>query len=149
MGSVQWLTACTGAPVDALAPTASCSYFYHNIYRNGAYILALGRAGFGANVYGPPPSAGASPEWPKWFLTLPLMDLDDVVGYQAPLQLNMIKHIKPDGFWRETDARNFESWTFPRNTSSAITTLCAPARSMRTMACEIDPRRIIPGTISN
>lgn len=113
LGSVQWLTACTGAPVDALAPTASVTYFYHNIYRDGAYILSLGRAGFGANVYGPPPSAGASPAWPRWYLTLPLMDLDDVVGHEAPLQMNMIKHIRPDGFWRETDARNFADMDFP------------------------------------
>ena len=113
MGSVQWLTACTGANVDALAPTASVSYFHHNIYRGGAYILALGRAGFGANVYGPPPSAGASTEWSKWYPTLPLMDLDDVVGHKAPLQMRMIKHTKPDGFWRGTDARNFEDMDFP------------------------------------
>ncbi len=113
MGSVQWLTASTGASVDALAPSASVAYFYDNIYRGGAYILALGRAGFGANVYGPPPSAGSSPEWSKWYLTLPLMNLDDVVGHEAPLQMSMIKHTTPNGFWRGTDARNFEDMDFP------------------------------------
>jgi putative CocE/NonD family hydrolase len=114
MGSIQWLTACTGAPLSALAPTASCSYFYHNVYnQGGAIILSLVRAGFGANVYGPPPEAGASPKWPEWYLTLPLMDFDDVVGYPAPMQMNMIKHYTPDGFWRETDARNFEVMDFP------------------------------------
>ncbi len=114
MGSVQWLTACTGAPLDALAPSASCSYFYHNVYNmGGVIILALVRAGFGANVYGPPPEAGQSPLWPQWYLTLPLMDFDDVVGYEAPMQMNMVKHNTPDGFWRETDARNFEAMDFP------------------------------------
>ena len=113
MGSVQWLTASTGAPLNAIAPTASVTYFHHNIYRGGASIFALVRAGFGANVYGPPPSAGASPNWVKWYLTLPLMDIDDVVGYEAPLQMNMIKHFKPDGFWKETDARNFSDMNLP------------------------------------
>ena len=113
MGSSQWLTASTGVPIDALAPTAAVPYFYSNIYRGGAYILALGRAGFGANVYGPPPSAGASPNWPQWYLTLPLMDLDEVVGHRAPLQMSMIKHITPDGFWQGTDARNFSDMDFP------------------------------------
>lgn len=114
MGSIQWLTATTGVPLGALAPTASCSYFYHNVYnQGGVIILSLVRAGFGANVYGPPPEAGASPKWPEWYLTLPLMDFDDVVGYPAPMQMNMIKHHTPDGFWRETDARNFEVMDFP------------------------------------
>ena len=113
MGSSQWLTASTGVALDALAPTASVPYFYSNIYRGGAYILALGRAGFGANVYGPPPSAGSSPKWPQWYLTLPLMNLDKVVGHRAPLQMSMIKHITPDGFWKGTDARNFSDMDFP------------------------------------
>ncbi|MEE3373262.1 MAG: CocE/NonD family hydrolase [Planctomycetota bacterium] len=113
MGSSQWLTASTGVSIDALAPTASVPYFYSNIYRGGAYILALGRAGFGANVYGPPPSAGASPKWSQWYLTLPLMNLDKVVGHRAPLQMSMIKHITPDGFWKGTDARNFSDMDFP------------------------------------
>ena len=113
MGSSQWLTASTRVPLDALAPTAAVPYFYSNIYRGGAYILALGRAGFGANVYGPPPSAGASPKWPQWYMTLPLMSLDSVVGHRAPLQMSMIKHITPDGFWKGTDARNFSDMDFP------------------------------------
>ena len=113
MGSSQWLTASTRVPLDALAPTASVPYFYSNIYRGGAYILALGRAGFGANVYGPPPSAGASPKWPQWYMTLPLMSLDTVVGHRAPLQMSMIKHITPDGFWQGTDARNYADMDFP------------------------------------
>ena len=113
MGSVQWLTASTQVRLDAIAPTAAVTYFYDNIYRGGAFLLALGRAGFGANVYGPPPSVGASPKWPQWYLTLPLMDLDDVVGHRAPLQMSMIKHHRPDGFWRGTDARNFSQMDFP------------------------------------
>src|SRR5437867_3591965 len=69
MGSVQWLTACTGAPLDALAPSGSCPYFYYNVYNQGGAIFLAGvRAGFGANVYGPPPSAGASPHWKEWYL---------------------------------------------------------------------------------
>ena len=139
MGSSQWLTASTRVQLDALAPTAAVPYFYSNIYRGGAYILALGRAGFGANVYGPPTSAGASPRWPQWYLTLPLMSLDRVVGHPAPLQMSMIKHITPDGFWKGTDARNFSDMDFPaQHIVGCYDFMCAGAlrayHGMRTQA---------------
>ena len=103
MASVQWLAAAEGAPLTAFAPTAGAPHFYYNVYQSGALILALVRAGFGADLYGPPPEAAKLPNWPKYYLHLPLTEIDKAVGYEAPWQMSMIKNYRPTAFWKRAN----------------------------------------------
>ena len=57
-----------------------------------AYMLALAREGIGAGLVGPPPEVSRSPQWPKWFLHLPLSEMDQAVGHAMPWQISMIAH---------------------------------------------------------
>jgi putative CocE/NonD family hydrolase len=103
LASVQWLTAGEGTPLDALAPSAGAADFYRNQYLGGAYLLGMARAGYSVGFYGPPPEVGRSPEWPRWFLHLPLADLESVTGYKAPWQISFMLHNRHDGFWKRSD----------------------------------------------
>ena len=102
--SVQWLAAAEGTPLTAFAPAAGAPHFYYNVYQSGTLILALVRAGFGVGLYGPPREAGQSPNWPKYYLHLPLTEMDKAVGYEAPWQMSMIKHYRPTSFWKRANA---------------------------------------------
>jgi predicted acyl esterase len=103
LASVQWLTVGEGAPLDAMAPAAGAADFYRNQYLGGAYMLGMTRAGYSVGFYGPPPEVGRSPEWPRWFLHLPLADFETVTGYAAPWQTSFMLHNKHDGFWKRSD----------------------------------------------
>jgi uncharacterized protein len=103
-GTVTWMTAAEGVPLDAWAVSAGAADFYQNQYLGGAYLLGMARAGYAADLYGPPPAVGHSPEWPKWFMHLPLADLESVTGYKAPWQISYMLHPRKDAFWKRTDA---------------------------------------------
>jgi len=103
LGSVQWLTAAEGTPLDAMAPSAGAADFYQNQYLGGAYLLGMARAGYSVGFFGAPAEVGRSPEWPKWFMHLPLADLESVTGYKAPWQISFMLHNRKDGFWKRTD----------------------------------------------
>ena len=103
LASDQWLTAALGTPLDAMCPSAGAADFYQNQYVGGAYMLGMARAGYSVGFYGPPPEVGKSPEWPKWFMHLPLADLESVTGYKAPWQISFMVHNRRDAFWKPTD----------------------------------------------
>jgi len=86
-----------------MAPSAGAPDFYANQYLGGAYLLGMARAGYSVGFFGPPAQAGRSPEWPKWFMHLPLVDLESVTGYKAPWQISLMLHNRKDGFWKRTD----------------------------------------------
>ena len=66
-------------------------------------MLGMARSGYSVGFFGPPPEVGQSPEWPKWFMHLPLADLESVTGYKAPWQISFMLHNRKDGFWKRTD----------------------------------------------
>jgi predicted acyl esterase len=102
--TVTWMTAAEGVPLDAWAVSAGAPDFYQNQYLGGVYILAMARGGYPADLYGPPPAVGHSSEWSKWYLHLPLADLESVTGYKAPWQIGDMLHARKDGYWKRTDA---------------------------------------------
>jgi predicted acyl esterase len=104
MGSVQWLTAAEGTPLTVIAPTASASNFYYNLYLGGAYLLPHAKTGFCIDLFGPPTNLGSSPEWPRWYMHLPLTDWDKMTRRSVPWQVSMIRHYRPDGFWKRANA---------------------------------------------
>lgn len=114
MGSDQWLAAAEGAKIDALAPTASAPNFYYNVYLDGAYLLPHAKTGFCIDLFGPPTDIGSSPRWPEWYMHLPLTEWDQVIGRDVPWQMAMIRHYRPDGFWKRADASDdFARMDFP------------------------------------
>jgi hypothetical protein len=115
MGVSQWLAAGEGAPLAVLAPGASATNLYYNQYLGGvSYLVAGARGGIGAGLWGPPPELSSSPEWPNWFMHLPLSDLDKVIGYPMPWYISHVLHNKRDAFWKRTDvSREIEHMDFP------------------------------------
>lgn len=103
LASDQWLAAAEGTPLDAMAPSAGAADFYQNQYLGGAYLLGMARAGYSVGFYGPPPEIGKSPEWPKWFMHLPVADLESVTGHKAPWQISFMVHNRKDAFWKRMD----------------------------------------------
>jgi putative CocE/NonD family hydrolase len=103
LASVQWIIAANGTPLDAMAPTAGAADFYQNQYLGGAYLLGMARAGYSVGFYGPPQSVGKSPEWSKWFMHLPLSDLESATGYKAPWQISFMVHNRKDNYWKPFD----------------------------------------------
>ena len=114
MGGVQWLAAAEGTPLDALSASGSAMNFYYNIYLGGTYLLALGREGFNGNLLNPPPDPENPQDWEKWLFHLPITELDQAVGRPAPWRMSLIRHNRPNGFWRGTDASlHVEQMNFP------------------------------------
>jgi putative CocE/NonD family hydrolase len=100
VGAVQWQAAAEGAPgLAVLCPTATWSSFYRNIYTGGAARLAL-IAQAAASRTAPP---GASPDWSRVLLHLPLADLDQAIGWRMPWLTGILTHPRPDGFWKRLD----------------------------------------------
>src|SRR5205807_1975657 len=98
VGAVQWLAAAEHAPgLAVLAPTATWSSFYRNIYVGGAARLALiAQAAAGRSQ--PPPGVSPPADWGQVLLHLPLTDLDRAIGWRMPWLSGILAHDRPDGF---------------------------------------------------
>src|SRR5204863_7560926 len=70
----------------------------------GAYLLPHAKTGFCIDLFGPPTNLGSSPEWPRWYMHLPLTDWEKMTGRSVPWQMSMIRHYRPDGFWKRANA---------------------------------------------
>lgn len=103
VGAVQYQAAAEGAPgLAVLAPTATWSSFYRNIYLGGVPRLALiGTAA--AGLYPPPAGKSAPPDWYQTLQSLPLADLDLAIGWRIPWLRTILTHPRPDGFWKRLD----------------------------------------------
>ena len=72
------------------------------------------RAALGPELFGPPKELMNSPNWPQWYLHLPLAELDKAIGYSMPLMTSFLVHHRRDGFWTASDASaDFEHFDFP------------------------------------
>ncbi|MGI8988343.1 MAG: CocE/NonD family hydrolase [Bryobacteraceae bacterium] len=104
VGAVQWQAVAEHAPgLAVLAPTATWSSFYRNVYLGGAVRLALiSQAAAGLE---PRPTGVAAREidWPKMLLHLPLAEMDKTIGWPMPWLRGILTHPRPDGFWKRLD----------------------------------------------
>mgnify|MGYP000228438803 CR=1 FL=1 len=99
VGAVQYQAAAEDAPgLAVLAPTATWTSFYSNIYTGGVSRLAL-IATAAAGLYPPPDGKAAPTDWYKTLLSLPLSDLDLSIGWRIPWLNSILTHPRPDGFW--------------------------------------------------
>lgn len=103
-GAVQWVAAADRAyGLVAVAPTAAPSSFYHTMYQGGALRLGL-TAGAGVSINPPPPGINAPKDLTPMHYHLPLATLDEAFGWQMPWLKGVMRHNRPDGFWRRLEA---------------------------------------------
>lgn len=103
VGAVQWQAAAEKAPgISVLAPTATWSSFYRNVYLGGAVRLAL-IAQAAASTMPPPPGVKPPANWADTLLHLPLTTMEQAIGWPLPWLTGILAHPNPDGYWKRLD----------------------------------------------
>jgi putative CocE/NonD family hydrolase len=102
VGAVQWQAAAEHPPgLAAIAPQATWSSFYRNIYLGGAVRLALISSWIAGNT---PKPAGVTPgDMNVALMRLPLSELDEAIGWPMPWLDAFLTHPEPNGFWTRLD----------------------------------------------
>ncbi|MBX7207235.1 MAG: CocE/NonD family hydrolase [Verrucomicrobiaceae bacterium] len=102
VGAVQWQAAVEHPPgLAAIAPQATWSSFYRNLYLGGSVRLALIAGWIAGNS---PKPEGAKPnDFDEAFLRLPLSEVDSAIGWDMPWLDAFLTHPEPDGFWTRLD----------------------------------------------
>lgn len=98
VGAVQWQAAVERPPgLVVIAPQATWSSFYRNLYLGGAVRLSLiakWAAGNGAK-----PADVKSTDWNETLMHLPLSEVDDKIGWSIPWLEGFLTHPEPNGYW--------------------------------------------------
>jgi uncharacterized protein len=102
VGAVQWQAAVEHPPgLAAIAPQATWSSFYRNLYLGGSVRLSLIAGWIAGNS--PKPDGAKPNDFNEAFLRLPLGDVDTAIGWDMPWLDAFLTHPKPDGFWTRLD----------------------------------------------
>jgi putative CocE/NonD family hydrolase len=104
VGAVQWQAAVEHPPgLVAIAPQATWSSFYRNLYLGGAVRLAL-IAGWAAGNSARP--ADAKPvDWDATLLHLPLSEIDEKIGWPIPWLKGALTHPELNGYWTRLELK--------------------------------------------
>lgn len=103
VGATQWQAAVERPPgLVAIAPTATWTSFYRNLYLGGAVRLSL-ITRWAAGNSPKPDGAVATEDWDKTLLHLPLDDFDLAIGWSIPWLSGMLTHPQPNGYWKRLD----------------------------------------------
>ena len=102
VGAVQWQAAVEQPPgLTTIAPRATWSSFYRNLYLGGAVRLALISNWLAGNTAKP---EGAKPaDMNEALMRLPLSDVDEAIGWPMPWLDAYLTHPEPNGFWTRLD----------------------------------------------
>lgn len=102
VGAVQWQAAVENPPgLAAIAPQATWSSFYRNIYLGGAVRLSLIAGWIASNTAKP---ADAKPaDMNVALMRLPLSEVDSAIGWDMPWLDAFLTHPEPNGFWTRLD----------------------------------------------
>ncbi|HQW30000.1 MAG TPA: CocE/NonD family hydrolase [Verrucomicrobiales bacterium] len=102
VGAVQWQAAVENPPgLSAIAPQATWSSFYRNLYLGGSVRLALISGWIAGNTAKP---EGVNPaDMDGALMHLPLSDVDEAIGWPMPWLDAYLTHPEPDGFWTRLD----------------------------------------------
>jgi putative CocE/NonD family hydrolase len=102
VGAVQWQAAVEQPPgLVAIAPQATWSSFYRNLYLGGAVRLSLISGWLAGNTSKP---EGVKPaDMNEALLRLPLSDVDEAIGWSMPWLDAYLTHPEPNGFWTRLD----------------------------------------------
>ena len=103
VGATQWQAAVEKPPgLMTIAPTATWSSFYRNLYLGGAVRISL-IAGWAAGNSRKPEHAVVTNDWRKTLLHLPVSEVDQEVGWSIPWLKGMLTHPRPDGYWKRVE----------------------------------------------
>tara|TARA_R110002111_G_scaffold262860_1_gene341971 strand:+ start:88457 stop:90184 length:1728 start_codon:yes stop_codon:yes gene_type:complete len=103
VGATQWQAAAEQPPgLVTIAPTATWSSFYRNLYLGGAVRLSL-ITGWAAGNSAKPEGTTASEDWQRTFLHLPLSEVDNQIGWSIPWLEGMLTHPRHDGYWNRVE----------------------------------------------
>lgn len=102
VGAVQWQAA-VEQPLGlvAIAPQATWSSFYRNLYLGGAVRLSLISGWLAGNT--PKPEGVKPAGMNEALLRLPLSDVDEAIGWPMPWLDAYLTHPEPNGFWTRLD----------------------------------------------
>jgi putative CocE/NonD family hydrolase len=102
VGAVQWQAAAEQPPgLVAIAPQATWSSFYRNLYLGGAVRLSLISGWLAGNT--PKPEGVKPADMNEALLRLPLSDVDVAIGWSMPWLDAYLTHPEPNGFWTRLD----------------------------------------------
>jgi len=103
VGATQWQAAAERPPgLITIAPTATWSSFYRNLYLGGALRISL-IAGWAAGNSQKPEGAVVTTDWKKTLLHLPLSEVDQKVGWSIPWLRGILTHPRLDGYWKRVE----------------------------------------------
>lgn len=103
VGATQWLAANERPPgLVTIAPTATFSSFYRNLYLGGAMRLSLITRWAAGNSQ-KPEEATVTDDWRKTLLHLPMSEIDEQIGWSIPWLEGMLTHPRHDGYWKPTE----------------------------------------------
>lgn len=102
VGAVQWQAAAENPPgLAAIAPQATWSSFYRNLYLGGSVRLSLIAGWIAGNTAKP---EGVKPaNTSEALMCLPLSEVDSAIGWDMPWLDAFLTHPEPDGFWTRLD----------------------------------------------
>ena len=99
---MQWQAAVEHPPgLVAIAPQATWSSFYRNLYLGGAVRLSLISSWLAGNT--PKPEGVQPADMNEALLRLPLSDVDKAIGWPMPWLDAYLTHPEPNGFWTRLD----------------------------------------------
>ena len=102
VGAVQWQAAVENPPgLAAIAPQATWSSFYRNLYLGGSVRLALISGWIAGNT--PKPEGVKPADMNEALLRLPLSEVDSAIGWDMPWLDAFLTHPEPNGFWTRLD----------------------------------------------
>ncbi len=102
VGAVQWQAAVENPPgLAVIAPQATWSSFYRNLYLGGSVRLALISGWIAGNT--PKPDGVKSADMNDALMRLPLSELDEAIGWPMPWLDAYLTHPEPNGFWTRLD----------------------------------------------
>ena len=102
VGAVQWQAAVENPPgLVVIAPQATWSSFYRNLYLGGAVRLSLISGWIAGNT--PKPDGVTPADMNHALLRLPLSDVDEAIGWPMAWLDAYLAHPEPNGFWTRLD----------------------------------------------
>lgn len=103
VGATQWQAAVEKPPgIVTMAPTATWSSFYRNLYLGGAVRLSLITRWASGNSQ-KPAEATVTTDWRRTWLHLPLSEVDQEIGWSIPWLQGMLTHPRHDGYWKRVE----------------------------------------------
>ena len=102
VGAVQWQAAVENPPgLAVIAPQATWSSFYRNLYLGGTVRLGLISGWIAGNT--PKPDSVKPADMDVALMRLPLSDVDQAIGWSMPWLDAYLTHPEPNGFWTRLD----------------------------------------------